>query len=80
MCIVNVYILPWVMVFMKCPEHNIEMSRIAETVNASDGTSVFWLCEGIGRFPRKHVLMTEDWFGYNRFYGPEWKRLELMQR
>ena len=59
---------------MKCPEHNVEMNRIAETVNAYDGTSVYWLCEGIGRYPRKHVLMTEDWLGCDRFYEPEWKK------
>ena len=28
---------------MKCPEHKVEMRRIDETVNAYDGTSVFWI-------------------------------------
>ena len=65
---------------MKCPEHNIEMSRIAETVNAYDGTTVYWLCEGVGRYHRKHVLMTEDWLGYTTFYEPEWKKLELVDK
>ena len=61
-------------ILMKCPVHNVEMSRIAETVNEYDGTSVYWLCEGIGRYPRKHILMTEDWLGDNRFYEPVWER------
>jgi hypothetical protein len=59
---------------MKCPEHHIEMRRIDETVNSLDGTDVFWVCDGKGKFPRKHIIKTEEWAGRISFYEVgEWK-------
>lgn len=61
---------------MKCPEHNMEMKKIAENVYALDGIDVFWICNGEGRFPRKHIIKTEDWAGSTTFYCADWKKVE----
>lgn len=62
---------------MKCPVHHVEMKKIDETVNALDGTDVFWVCDGIGKFPRKHIIKTEEWAGSINFYEVgEWKLLK----
>ena len=61
---------------MECPEHNVEMREVDNTTNAYDGTSVFWICDGEGRFPRKHIVMTEEWAGSITFYWVDWKLLK----
>ena len=61
---------------MKCPEHKVEMRRIDETVNGKDGTYVFWICDGEGKFPRKHIIRTEDWAGSIIFYRANWTILK----
>ena len=58
---------------MECPEHNVEMREIDNTTNAYDGTSVFWICDGEGRFPRKHIVLTEEWAGSIIFYMAQWR-------
>ena len=61
---------------MKCPKCNMEMQRIAKTVNGYDGTYTFWLCNGEGRFPRKHIIKTEEWGRNVYFYEiGEWKMI-----
>lgn len=61
---------------MKCPLHKVEMRKIDETVNENDGTYVFWICDGEGRFPRKHIIRTEDWAGNLVFYEPFWRMVK----
>ena len=64
---------------MKCPVDNIEMIKIAETVNASDGTDLYWLCEGKGRYHRKHIVKTEDWVNTTTFYLPTWTSIKTVK-
>ena len=58
---------------MKCPKHNVEMRKLGETVNAYDGTDVFWICDGEGRFPRKHIVMTQAWMGDISYFLARWE-------
>ena len=58
---------------MKRPEHRKDMSKLGETVNAYDGTDVFWICDGEGRFPRKHIVMTQEWGDDISYFLPHWK-------
>jgi hypothetical protein len=64
---------------MNCPVDNVEMSVITDAVNSYDGTSVFWLCPGIGRYPRKHVVKTEDWNNVTTFYLASWVSIKRIK-
>lgn len=65
---------------MKCPVDNVEMTKIDEGVNSYDGTSVFWLCPGMGRHPRKHVVKTEDWGNTTTFYLASWSSISKIKK
>ena len=67
---------------MKCPEHRKDMRKIDETVNAYDGTDVFWICDGEGRFPRKHIVMTQEW-GWGddiSYFLARWEIVKIKER
>ena len=63
---------------MKCPVDNIEMLKIAETVNGNEGTYVYWLCNGSERRPRKHIVKTVDWINVTTFYLPTWTSIKTV--
>lgn len=64
----------------KCPYHNVEMRFITSSVNASDGSYEYWLCPDPGRFPRPHIIRTEDWGLSTEFQEPTWNRIEITNK
>ena len=63
---------------MKCPIHNIEMTKIAETVNASYWTDLYWLCDG-NELSDKHIVKTQVWINTTTFYTPNWTSIKTVK-
>ena len=58
---------------MKCPDCNLEVQKISDTVYENGGILTFWFCTGRKGIRAKHVLRTEQWGKNVYFYEvAEW--------